>query len=168
MSRISNKIKSTRKDVGITFKMPKLFVPVDCHTPATAKDSVAKQLYQAGIISKSDFEKMLGIGFDGDFSPKEEVFDDETFSAYEEEFKLSELAEYYDDYSDGRNEPVQLETLSQKKDDPRAGAGDDQGSNLPNDRSVRGDVEGRARGEVSSDDGPISSLDSDNPKTNGE
>lgn len=103
MSRISAKIKATRDSVGITFKMPKLFVPVDCHVPATAKDTMARQLYQAGIISKSDFEKMLGVVYDGDFEPESEVFDDEAFQT-SNEFSQSEFAQY-EDFEDIIPEP---------------------------------------------------------------
>lgn len=95
MSRISVKLKSVRSSVGIKFSMPKLFVPVDCHIPTTAKDSVARQLYQAGIISKADFEKMLGVVYDGDFDVDMEVFDDEAFSS-RTDFDQSSFASYED------------------------------------------------------------------------
>ena len=98
MSRISVKIKAARSSVGIKFTMPKLFVPADCKTPATAKDSMARQLYQAGIISKADYEKMLGVVYDGDFDPDLEDFDDEAFSA-QKDFEQSPYASY-DDFVD--------------------------------------------------------------------
>lgn len=95
MSRISVKIKAARSSVGIKFTMPKMFVPVDCRTPATAKDTMARQLYQAGIISKADFERMLGVVYDGDFEPEMEDFDDETFST-QGDFEQSTFANYED------------------------------------------------------------------------
>ena len=103
MSRISVKIKAARNSVGIKFTMPKLFVPVDCKTPATAKDSMARQLYQAGIISKADYEKMLGVVYDGDFEPDLEDFDDEAFSPHSE-FEQSQYANY-EDFEDISSEP---------------------------------------------------------------
>ena len=110
MSRISVKINTARSSVGVTFTMPRLFVPVDCHTPATAKDSVARQLYQAGIISKADFEKMLGVVYDGDFEPEMEDFvDDEAFQT-RSDFEQSLFAEY-EDFEDIVPEPPKLDDV---------------------------------------------------------
>jgi len=103
MSRISNLIKKAQAYKGQEFKQPRMFVPSGMIVPETAKNSMARQLYQAGIITKDDYEKMLGVSYDID-DVKLERFDDETFSAYEEEFKLSQLSEYYDDYGEGEDE----------------------------------------------------------------
>lgn len=98
MSRIGNLIKKAQAYKGQEFRQPKMFVPSGMIVPETAKNTMARQLYQAGIITKDDYEKMLGVVYDGDFKLNEEDLSDEAFSAFEEEFKLSELSEYYDDY----------------------------------------------------------------------
>lgn len=92
MSRISILIKKARTNAGITFRMPKMFVPVDCQVPMTAKNAMAKQLYEAGIISFDDYEKMLGVVYDG---LSEEDFSDEAFQPFTE-FEQSEFASYED------------------------------------------------------------------------
>lgn len=107
MSRIGNLVKKAQAYKGQEFKQSRMFVPSGMIVPETAKNSMARQLYQAGIITKDDYEKMLGVSYDID-DVKLERFDDEAFSAYEEEFKLSQLSEYYDDYGEsdedeGRN-----------------------------------------------------------------
>lgn len=98
MSRIGNLIKKAQSYKGQEFKQPRMFVPSGMIVPETAKNSMARQLYQAGIITKDDYEKMLGVSYDGDFKLNEEDFGDEAFSAFREEFTLSQLSEYYDDY----------------------------------------------------------------------
>lgn len=99
MSRIGNLIKKAQSYKGQEFKHPRMFVPSGMIVPETAKDVMAKQLYQAGIITKDDYEKMLGVVYDGNFENIEsEDFSDEAFARYDDEFKLSDLSEYYDDY----------------------------------------------------------------------
>lgn len=103
MSRIGNLIKKAQAYKGQEFKEPRMFVPSGMIVPETAKNSMARQLYQAGIITKDDYEKMLGVVYDID-DVSQERFDDETFSALHEEFELSKLSEYYDDYGDEDDE----------------------------------------------------------------
>lgn len=100
MSRVIAKVRRARYSAGITFKMPKMFVPVDCQVPTTAKQLVARQLYQAGLISKTDFEQMLGVlsagEYDGDYDINNEEFDDETFQSPSTDFEQSDYADYED------------------------------------------------------------------------
>lgn len=99
MSRIGNLIKKAQAYKGQEFRQPKMFIPSGMIIPETAKSSMARQLYQAGVITRDDYEKMLGVVYDSDMSQNfEEDFSDEAFSTYDDEFKLSELSEYYDDY----------------------------------------------------------------------
>lgn len=98
MSRIGNLVKKVQSYKGQEFKQPKMFVPSGMIVPETAKSSMARQLYQAGVISKDDYEKMLGVVYDSDDPKFVEDFSDEAFSTFDDEFKLSELSEYYDDY----------------------------------------------------------------------
>lgn len=104
MSRISNLIKKAQSYKGQEFKQGRMFVPSGMIVPETAKNAMARQLYQAGIISRDDFDKMLGVVYDID-DIAQERFDDEAFSALHEEFELSKLSEYYDDY-DRDEEPA--------------------------------------------------------------
>lgn len=100
MSRVIAKVRRARYSAGITFKMPKMFVPVDCQVPTTAKQLVARQLYQAGLISKTDFEQMLGVlsagEYDGDYDINNEEFDDEAFQSQPTDFEQSDFADYED------------------------------------------------------------------------
>lgn len=96
MSRIANCLKKARMYAGVKFKQQRLFVPVGCELPRTAKDSMARQLLQAGIITQDDYDKMLGVTYDVNVKDHtEEDFSDEAFSAFTE-FKQSSLAEYED------------------------------------------------------------------------
>lgn len=108
MSRVIAKVRRARYSAGITFKMPKMFVPVDCQVPTTAKQLVARQLYQAGLISKTDFEQMLGVlsagEYDGDYDINNEEFDDETFQSQPTDFEQSDFADY-EDFEDYPPEP---------------------------------------------------------------
>lgn len=112
MSRIGNLIKKAQSYKGQEFKQPRMFVPSGMVVPETAKHTMAKQLYQSGIITKDDYEKMLGVVYDGDFENIEsEDFSDEAFAKYDDEFKLSNLAEYYDDFeSEPAPEPESAST----------------------------------------------------------
>lgn len=118
MSRIGNLVKKAQAYKGQEFKQPKMFVPSGMIVPETAKNSMARQLYQAGIITKDDYEKMLGVVYDID-DISQERFDDETFSALDEEFELSKLSEYYDDYGEDEESP----NHPQREKDVQSGSG---------------------------------------------
>lgn len=124
MSRISDKIKNARMYAGVKFRQSRLFVPVDCQLPTTAKETLGRQLLQAGIINQQDFETMLGVVYDVDVeNPDEENFDDEAFST-QGDFIQSSLAEYEDfrDIDDPpRPSPEQPASVSPDKADVRNG-----------------------------------------------
>lgn len=103
MSRISDKIKEVRAYAGVKFTQGRMFIPLDYGLPKTAKESIARQLYEAGIISKDDADKMLGVVYDGDFEVDMEDFDDEAFQS-QGEFQQSSLAQY-EDFEDVVPEP---------------------------------------------------------------
>lgn len=91
MSRISNLVEKARKS-SIIFKQGKMFIPTDCITPETPKSIMARTMLQSGLITKDDYEKMLGISYDLDvISDKDEDFN---FEDYDDDFKLSSFAEY--------------------------------------------------------------------------
>lgn len=101
MSRVSNLIKAARTNVGQKFVQPPLFIPMGCVTPETPKNETFRLLYEAGIISKADYEKSLGGTYDIDLRNNDKEDLDETlfssFEEFEDEFKLSELSQYYED-----------------------------------------------------------------------
>lgn len=133
MSRIGNLVKKAQAYKGQEFKQGRMFVPSGMIVPETAKNAMARQLYQAGIITKDDYEKMLGVTYDID-EISQERFDDETFSTFEEEFELSKLSEYYDDYGQedvpssnseraedvrADNESAAVENVQQPSEEPK-------------------------------------------------
>lgn len=154
MSRVMAKVRRARFGAGITFKMPKMFVPVDCQVPTTAKQLVARQLYQAGLISKADFEQMLGVlsvgDYDGDYDINNEEFDDEAFQTFREDYKQSDFADYEDFElstagestrlrTDGTDETTSSSVEDRSKSgisDPQEGASGDKSEDRRDDKSM--------------------------------
>lgn len=89
MSRISKLLE--RDSNPVKFVEPKLFVPVDCQVPETPKSIMARTMLQSGLISRDEYDTMLGVTFDIG-SESEETFDD--FGDWEDDFKVSQFAEY--------------------------------------------------------------------------
>lgn len=96
MSRISKLVSNAVTSRGQTFVQPKLFVPTDCQIPETSKEIMARTMLASGLITKDEYEKMLGVSYDIDVQKDsdEDYFDDE----YQEEFFMSDFAGYEDDY----------------------------------------------------------------------
>lgn len=91
MSRISKLLSKSSNPVK--FVQPKMFVPVDCQIPETPKTIMARTMLQSGIITRDEYEKMLGVEFDSR-SESDENFDDDDFEDFEDDFKTSAFAEY--------------------------------------------------------------------------
>lgn len=91
MSRISKLI--SRSSNPVEFSEPKMFVPVDCQIPETPKTIMARTMLQSGLITRDDYDKMLGVEFDSR-SESEEVFSDDDFDDFDDDFKVSSFAEY--------------------------------------------------------------------------
>lgn len=91
MSRISKLLAKTNNPVK--FIQPKLFVPVDCHLPETPKTIMARTMLQSGLITRDEYDKMLGVEFDTR-SESEEVFSDNDFDEYDDDYRVSAFAEY--------------------------------------------------------------------------
>lgn len=70
-----------------------LFVPTDCELPETSHQAIAKIMLSSGVISQNDYEKMIGVTYDGDFNETDENFD---FEDWEDDFKQSAFARYED------------------------------------------------------------------------
>lgn len=101
MSRISKLL--SRNSNPVEFKQPKLFVPVDCQIPETPKTIMARTMLQSGLITKDEYEKMLGVSFDIS-DEREEDFDN--FEDWEDDFKLSSFSEY-EEFLDVKEEQEQ-------------------------------------------------------------
>lgn len=102
MSRISKLI--SRGSNPVKFVEPKMFVPVDCQIPETPKTIMARTMLQSGLITRDDYEKMLGVEFDTR-SESDEKFDDDDFEDFEDDFKASAFAEYEEDLNVEEQEP---------------------------------------------------------------
>lgn len=105
MSRISKLLQRDSKPVK--FVQPKLFVPVDCQIPETPKSIMARTMLQSGLITRDDYEKMLGVTFDIS-SEKDEDFDN--FDDWEDDFKLSQFSEYEEDVEYEQKEEISSAT----------------------------------------------------------
>lgn len=70
-----------------------LFVPTDCELPETSHQAIAKIMLSSGVISQDDYNKMIGVTYDGDFNTESETFD---FEDWEDDFKQSAFARYED------------------------------------------------------------------------
>lgn len=96
MSRVSKLVSNAVASRGQTFVQPKLFIPTDCQIPETSKEIMARTMLASGLITKDEYEKMLGVAYDVDVQKDsdEDYFEDET----SEEFSMSHFAGYEDDF----------------------------------------------------------------------
>lgn len=113
MSRISKLLQRDSKPVK--FVQPKMFVPVDCQIPETPKTIMARTMLQSGLITKDEYEKMLGVTFDVT-SENDEDFDN--FDDWEDDFKLSQFSEYEEDVEYEQKEEVSSATEEVAQPDP--------------------------------------------------
>lgn len=70
-----------------------LFVPTDCELPETSQQAIARIMLSSGVISQDDYNKMIGVTYDGEFNGENETFD---FEDWEDDFKQSAFARYED------------------------------------------------------------------------
>lgn len=115
MDRITKVIKLKRQYKGQDFKSPPLFIPEGMSIPETAKSKMAKMMLDSGLISKDDYENMLGVTYDYD----SDDINDPDFDRLdeEEEFRLSSLSGYDDEDTD------EQEAASAKEAEPLSEAG---------------------------------------------
>lgn len=83
-----------------------LFVPTDCELPETSQQAISRIMLQSGIISRDDYNKMIGVVYDGDFNETNENFD---FETWEDDFKQSAFARYEDNL-EANYEQARLDT----------------------------------------------------------
>lgn len=91
MSRILKIIKEKRNGRQ-HFSSPPLVVPVGAVVPETANQTMARLMLSSGVISRDDYEKMLGVRYDID-NDEGVVYEEDAYD-YEDDFKLSEWSEY--------------------------------------------------------------------------
>ena len=91
MSRILKIIKEKRGGKQ-HFSSPPLVVPVGAVVPETASQTMARLMLNSGVISRDDYEKMLGVRYDID-NEEGVVYEDDAYD-FEDDFKLSEWSEY--------------------------------------------------------------------------
>lgn len=83
-----------------------LFVPTDCELPETSHQAIARIMLSSGVISRDDYEKMIGVTYDGEFNAESETFD---FEDWEDDFKQSAFARYEDNL-EANYEQARLDT----------------------------------------------------------
>ena len=103
MSRIIKIIKEKRSGRQ-HFSSPPLVVPVGAVVPETASQTMARLMLNSGVISRDDYEKMLGVRYDID-NDEGVTFEDDAYD-YEDDFKLSEWSEYEREGIDSGDSPV--------------------------------------------------------------
>lgn len=91
------KILEARADVKTCddLDLTPLFVPTGFQVPETSQQTMARLMLNSGMISLDDYHNMIGVLFDGDYTRDTEQFRD--FEDWEDDFKLSQFAEYEDD-----------------------------------------------------------------------
>lgn len=91
MSRITKIIKDKRNQ-GQKFVSPPLVLPLGAVTPETASQTMARLMLNSGVITRDDYEKMLGVRYDIE-NDEGVIFEDDAYD-FEDDFKLSEWSEY--------------------------------------------------------------------------
>ena len=106
MSRFSKIIKEKRNG-GQHFSSPPLVVPVGAVVPETANQTMARLMLTSGVISRDDYEKMLGVRYDIE-NDDGVIYEDEAYD-YEDDFKLSEWSEYERENTDVDNSHINID-----------------------------------------------------------
>ena len=84
-----------------------LSIPVGAVLPETSQQTMARMMLSSGMISLDDYQKMIGVVFDGEYDGERETFGD--FGEDERDFfEQSSLAKYEDDfYNDSSSERME-------------------------------------------------------------
>lgn len=73
-----------------------VFVPTGFELPETTQSAIARIMLSSGAISLDDYQKMIGVTYDGDFDGNE--FDeDDGYYDDDDGFQLSSYAQYEDE-----------------------------------------------------------------------
>lgn len=137
MSRISKIIKEKRNGRQ-HFSSPPLVVPVGATTPETASQTMARLMLNSGVISRDDYEKMLGVRYD--ISRDEEVnFDEQDYENYEDDYQLSVWSEYEREVIDVNDNSLAISSVD--LDSARSGGPDNADSRTDSSGTVDGEKE---------------------------
>lgn len=109
-----------------------LFVPTGFQVPETSQQTMARLMLKAGMISLDDYQNMIGVCYDGDYTRDSEQFRD--FEAWEDDFTLSKFAEYEDDIE--YDNPTGLASADAGSQDVSAGSAlrSEEGLNVTGDK----------------------------------
>ena len=117
-----------------------LFIPTDCELPETSHQAIARIMLSSGVISRDDYEKMIGVTYDGEFNAESEDFD---FGEWEDDFKQSAFAQYEDDIG-FNNEQTRLEPKPSVSENVSDGVslGSETGSTISNTNESKSNESG--------------------------
>lgn len=104
MSRISKIIKAKRNQRQ-KFVSPPLVIPVGAVAPETANQTMARLMLTSGVISRDDYEKMLGVRYDIDNDEGVKFEDGEDYGDYKDDYELSIWSEYEREIIDVNDNP---------------------------------------------------------------
>lgn len=119
-----------------------LFVPTGFQVPETSQQTMARLMLNSGMISLDDYHNMIGVCYDGDFTRDTEQFRD--FEDWEDDFKLSQFAEYEDDRQ--YDNPAGLATPNAGSQDVSAGSAlrSQEGLNVSGDKGQTAPLDAEA------------------------
>lgn len=149
MSRISKIIKEKRNGRQ-HFSSPPLVVPVGAVVPETANQTMARLMLTSGVISRDDYEKMLGVRYDID-NDEGVNFDEEDYGDYKDDYELSVWSEYEREVIDVGDNPSVVSSSNLDTDGHIRTNNSDSGTNNPG--TVDGkekNIEGSASAETNS------------------
>lgn len=148
MSRISKIIKEKRSGKQ-HFSSPPLVVPVGAVVPETANQTMARLMLTSGVISRDDYEKMLGVRYDID-NDEGVKFDDEDYGDYKDDYELSVWAEYEREIIDVNDNPPVISSSNLDTDGHSRTDNADFGTNNPGTLDGKENIEGSASAETNS------------------
>lgn len=100
-----------------------VFVPTGFELPETTQSAIARIMLSSGAISLDDYQKMIGVTYDGDFDDEDEFIDGEDYYEYfDDRFAVSQYAQYEDEIvkpavEEVNNDP-KLPLFDDKKSEP--------------------------------------------------
>lgn len=119
-----------------------LFVPTGFQVPETSQQTMARLMLNSGMISLDDYHNMIGVCYDGDFTRDSEQFRD--FEDWEDDFKLSQFAEYDDDSQYDHSRGLASADTGSKDVSARSALRSEEGLNVPGDKGQTASMDSKA------------------------
>ena len=148
MSRISKIIKEKRNGRQ-HFSSPPLVIPVGASAPETANQTMARLMLKSGVISRDDYEKMLGVRYDID-NDEGVNFDEEDYGDYKDDYELSVWSEYEREVVDVGDSPSAVSSSNLDTDGHNRTDNSDSGTNNPGTVDGKEKIEGSDLSETNS------------------